>query len=190
MLHMSKQHYYMWWSRQWVWCWVLAMGVMLGVCAGNVKCGSSIYRCTLDIKNRTGLSHYAWNLLHVCKYDTNICCNILCLDSQLDCCTMTRVVWMPFALPQLRPEEKCPDTASSGRKMPCHGVYRRKMPCHAQSGKQMPWRAVFRCTVPWWSASELSRLHLKRPEYLVRQDANDSIFFFPLAMTTVKEKEC
>jgi len=36
-----------------------AMDVTLGACAGNAKCGSSIYRCTLDIKNRTGLSHYA-----------------------------------------------------------------------------------------------------------------------------------
>jgi len=37
----------------------VAMDVTLGACAGNAKCGSSIYRCTLDIKNRTGLSHYA-----------------------------------------------------------------------------------------------------------------------------------
>jgi len=36
-----------------------AMDVTLGACAGNAKCGSSIYRCTLDIENRTGLSHYA-----------------------------------------------------------------------------------------------------------------------------------
>jgi len=33
-----------------------AMDVTLGACAGNAKCGSSIYRCTLDIENRTGLS--------------------------------------------------------------------------------------------------------------------------------------
>jgi len=45
---------------------IAAMDVMQGACAGNVKCGSSIYRCTLDIENRTGLSHYAWNPLHVC----------------------------------------------------------------------------------------------------------------------------
>jgi len=43
-----------------------AMDVTLGACAGNTKCGSSIYRCTLDMKNRTGLSHYAWNPLCVC----------------------------------------------------------------------------------------------------------------------------
>jgi len=33
--------------------------------------------------------------------------------------------------------------------------------------------------VPWRSASELSRLRLKRPERLVRPDAKDAIFFFP-----------
>ena len=43
------------------------------------------------------------------------------------------------------------------------------MPCHAPSGKQMPWR----------SASELSRLRLKRPVRPVRPDAQDAIFFFP-----------
>ena len=32
--------------------------------------------------------------------------------------------------------------------------------------------------VPWQSASELSRLRLKRPERLVRLDAKDAIFFF------------
>ena len=31
----------------------------------------------------------------------------------------------------------------------------------------------------WRSASELSRLRLKRPERLVRPDAKDAIFFFP-----------
>jgi len=33
--------------------------------------------------------------------------------------------------------------------------------------------------MPWRSASELSRLRLKRPERLVRPDAKDTIFFFP-----------
>jgi len=56
---------------------------------------------------------------------------------------------------------KCPDTAAS----------RRKIPCHTPSSTQMPWRAASRCTVPWRSASELSRLRLKRPVGLVRQDA-------------------
>ena len=59
-----------------------AMDVTLDACAGNAKCGSSIYRCTLDIKNRTGLSHYAWNPLRVCEYDASICCDVPCLDSQ------------------------------------------------------------------------------------------------------------
>jgi len=49
MLIRSKQHYYL----------IATMGVTLGACARTAKCGSSIYRCTLDIENRTGLSHYA-----------------------------------------------------------------------------------------------------------------------------------
>jgi len=97
---------------------IAAMGVTLGVCAGNAKCGSSIYRCTLDIKNRTGLSHYAWNPLCVCECDASICCDVLCLDSQRDRIAMTRVVRTPFALTWLRPVGKCPDTAASRRKMP------------------------------------------------------------------------
>jgi len=95
-----------------------AMDVTLGACAGNAKCGSSIYRCTLDIENRTGLSHYAWNQLRVCECDASICCDVPCLDSQRNHGAMTRVVRMPFALTWLRPEGKCPDTAASRRKMP------------------------------------------------------------------------
>ena len=95
-----------------------AMDVTLGACAGNTKCGSSIYRCTLDIKNRTGLSHYAWNLLRVCEYDASICCDVPCLDRQHNQGAMIRVVRMPFALTRLRPEGKCPDMAASRRKMP------------------------------------------------------------------------
>jgi len=94
------------------------MDVTLGACAGNAKCGSSIYRCTLDIENRTGLSHYAWNALRVCEWDASICCDVPCLDSQHNHGAMTRVVRMPFALTRLRPEGKCPDTAASRRKMP------------------------------------------------------------------------
>jgi len=82
------------------------------------KCGSSIYRCTLDRMNRTGLSHYAWNPLHVCECDKNICCDVPCLDSQRGRGAITRVVQTPFALTRQRPEGKCPDTAASRRKMP------------------------------------------------------------------------
>jgi len=74
----------------------VAMDVTLGACAGNAKCGSSIYRCTLDIKNRTGLSHYAWNPLRVCECDASICCDVPCLDSQCNHGAMTRVVRMPL----------------------------------------------------------------------------------------------
>jgi len=95
-----------------------AMDVTLGACGGNAKCGSSIYRCTLDIENRTGLSHYAWNPLRVCECDASICCDVLCLESQRNHSAMTRVVRMSFALTRLRPEGKCPDTAASRRKMP------------------------------------------------------------------------
>jgi len=96
----------------------VAMDVTLGACAGNAKCGSSIYRCTLDIENRTGLSHYAWNPLRVCECDASICCDVPCLDSQRNHSAMTCVVRMPFALTRLRPEGKCPETAASRRKMP------------------------------------------------------------------------
>jgi len=83
----------------------------------RTKSGSSIYRCTLDIKNRTVLSHYAWNPLRVCECDESICCDVLCLDSQRDRGAMTCVVRTPFALTRLRPEGKCPDMAASRRKM-------------------------------------------------------------------------
>jgi len=95
-----------------------AMDVTLGACAGNAKCGSSIYRCTLDIENRTGLSHYAWNPLRVWECNASICCDDPCLDSQRNHGAMTRVVRMPFTLTRLRPDGKCPDTAASRRKMP------------------------------------------------------------------------
>jgi len=94
----------------------------------RANCGSSIYRCTLDIKNRTGLSHYAWNPLCVYKCDESICCDVPCLDSQRDRSAMTGIVRKPFAQTQLRPERnaltrmhpegKYPDTAASRRKMP------------------------------------------------------------------------
>ena len=95
---------------------IAAMGVTLGACAGNAKCVSSINRCTLDIENRTGLCHYAWNPLCIC--DATICGDFLCLDSQRDRGAMTRVVQTLFALTRLPPEGKCPDTAASRRKMP------------------------------------------------------------------------
>ena len=79
----------------------------------RAKCGSSIYRCTLDRMNGTGLSHYTWNPLRVCECDKSICCDIPCLDSQRDCGAMTRVVQTPFALTRQRAEGKCPDTAAS-----------------------------------------------------------------------------
>jgi len=101
MLLTSKQHYYL----------IAAMGVMLGACAGSAKCGSSIYRYTLDIENRTELSYYAWNLLRVCECEASICYDVLPLDSQQDCSAMTRVT-------QMCPVGKCPDTAVSRRKMP------------------------------------------------------------------------
>ena len=84
----------------------------------RAKCGSSIYRCTLDRMNRTGLSHYAWNLLRVCECNKSICYDVPCLDRQRDRGAMTRVVRMPFALTRLYPEGKCSDTAASRRKMP------------------------------------------------------------------------
>ena len=97
----SKQHYYL----------IATMGVTMGACTRSAKCGSSIYRCTLDIENRTGLSHYAWNPLRVCECEVSICCDVLRLDSQCDCGAMTYVTWT-------RPVGKCPDMATSRRKMP------------------------------------------------------------------------
>jgi len=84
----------------------------------RTKCGSSIYRFTLDRMNRTGLSHYVWNPLRVCECDKSICYDVPCLDRQRDRGAMTSVVQMPFALTQLCPEGKCFDTAASRRKMP------------------------------------------------------------------------
>ena len=91
---------------------IAAMGVMLGAFAGNTKCiVAYIDVYTVDIKNRTGLSHYAWNPLCVCECDPSICCDVLHLDSQCDRAAMTRVV-------RMCPVGKCPDTAASRRKMP------------------------------------------------------------------------
>jgi len=84
----------------------------------HAKCGSSIYRCTLDRMNRTGLSHYAWNPLRVSECDKSICYDIPYLGRQRDRGAMTRVVRTPFALTRLCPEGKCSDTAASRRKMP------------------------------------------------------------------------
>ena len=84
----------------------------------RAKCGSSIYRYTLDRMNRTGLSHYAWNPLRVCVCNKSICYDVPCLDRQRDRGAMTRIVRTPFALTRLRPEGKCPDMAASRRKMP------------------------------------------------------------------------
>jgi len=72
---------------------IAAMGVTLGAFAGNAKCVVAYIDVhTVDIKNRTGLSHYAWNPLCVCECDTSICCDVPCLDSQPDCAAMTRRV--------------------------------------------------------------------------------------------------
>ena len=91
---------------------IVAMGVTLGAFAGNAKyVVAYIDVHTIDINNRTGLSHYAWNLLRVCECDPSICCDISCLDSLRKRGAMTRVV-------QMRPVGKCPDTAASRRKMP------------------------------------------------------------------------
>ena len=84
----------------------------------RAKCGSSIYRCTLDRMNRTGRSHYAWNPLRVCQCDKSICYDIPCLERQRDHGAMTCIVRTPFALTRLRPEGKCSDMAASRRKMP------------------------------------------------------------------------
>ena len=69
---------------------IAAMGVMLGAFAGNTKCVVAYIDVhTVDIKNRTGLSHYAWNPLRVCECDPSICCDVPRLDSQRDRAAMT-----------------------------------------------------------------------------------------------------
>jgi len=58
---------------------IAAMGVTLGAFAGNVKSVVAYIDVhTVDIKNRTGLSHDAWNPLCIYKCDPSICCDILC----------------------------------------------------------------------------------------------------------------
>jgi len=70
---------------------ITAMGVTLGAFAGNAKCiVAYIDVHTIGIKNRTGLSHYAWNPLRVFECDPSICCDDLRLDSQRDRAVMTR----------------------------------------------------------------------------------------------------
>jgi len=91
---------------------IAAMGVTLGAFAGNAKCVVAYIDVhTVDIKNRTGLSHYVWNPLRVCECDPSICCDVLYLDSQRERGAMTRMV-------RTRPVGKCPDTAAFRRKIP------------------------------------------------------------------------
>jgi len=91
---------------------IAAMGVTVGAFAGNAKCVVAYVDVhTIDIKNRTGLSHYAWNPLRICKCDPSICCDVPRLDSQRDRTVMIRVV-------RTCPVGKCPDTAASRRKIP------------------------------------------------------------------------
>ena len=91
---------------------IMAMGVILGAFAGNTKCVVAYIDVhTIDIKNRTGLSHNAWNRLRVCECDPSICYNVLCLDSQRKRVAITCVV-------RTHPVGKCPDMAASRRKMP------------------------------------------------------------------------
>jgi len=72
---------------------IAAMGVTLGAFAGNAKSVVAyIHVHTVDIKNRTGLSHYTWNPLRVCECDKSICCDVPRLDSQRDRAAMTRRV--------------------------------------------------------------------------------------------------
>ena len=98
---------------------IVAMGVTLGAFAVNTKCVVAYIEVhTVDIKNRTGLSHYIWNPLRVCECDKSICYNVPCLDRQHDRGAMTHVVQTPFALTRLRPEGKCSDMAASRRKIP------------------------------------------------------------------------
>jgi len=91
---------------------IAAMGATLDAFAGNVKCVVAYIDVhTVDIKNRTGLSHYAWIRLRVYEYDPSICYDVPHLDSQRDHAAMTCVV--PTCL-----VGKCPNTAVSRRKMP------------------------------------------------------------------------
>ena len=91
---------------------IMVMGVMLGAFAGNTKCVVAYIDVhTVDIKNRTGLSHYARNPLRVCECDPSICCDIARLDSQRDRAAMTCIILTC-------PVGKFSDTAASRRKMP------------------------------------------------------------------------
>jgi len=103
----------------------------------RAKSGSSIYRCTLDRMNRTGLSHYAWNPLRVCECDKSICCDVPCLDSHRDHGAMTRVIQMPFALTRQRLVHSDAQDATFffpdvRLKVQCHGEVRLKARCHGK----------------------------------------------------------
>jgi len=91
---------------------IAAMGVTMGAFTGNAKCVVAYIDVhTVDIKNRTGLNHYAWNPLRVCECDPSICYDVPCLDSQRKCGAMACVV-------RTCSVGKRPDTAASRRKMP------------------------------------------------------------------------
>jgi len=91
---------------------IAAIGVTLGAFAGNAKCVVAYVDIhTIDIKNRTGLSHYVWNPLRVFECDPSICCDVPHLDSQRDRAAITYVI-------RTCPVGKCPDMAASRRKMP------------------------------------------------------------------------
>jgi hypothetical protein len=140
---------------------IAAMDVTLDACAGYSKCGSGIYRYTLDITNTIGLSHYVWDQLH---------CDVPWLDSQRDRDAITRVVWTRLtyvqkenALTRLRPEGKRSTTPRPVR------IYRGN--CVWTQGA--PARCI-RMRGGVASASELSRL---RPKRLVRPVHPDALFF-------------
>ena len=127
---------------------IAAMGVTMGAFARNVKCiVAYIDVHTRDIKNRTGLSHYACNPLRVCECDPSICSHQEkkklrperpdALDA-LDTSHATCLTWTQFAMAQCIRMQLATASAYrmecvrafSFRAQPCQNKWRLDDTCH------------------------------------------------------------
>jgi len=123
---------------------IVAMGVMLGA-SGNTKCVVAYIDVhTVDIKNRTGLTHYVWNLLRVCECNLSICCNIPRLDSQCDCHQEKKLCVRTHRLRLDTPG------ARDALDVPWQGTYRSQQKTHRQCefGRSTSWFRAFGHSMP------------------------------------------
>jgi hypothetical protein len=161
------------------------------------ECGS-IYRCTLDINNKTGLCCVFAPVMEVFAgyHHDHYTSNVYCRSISQEATRYDQKSWLhPEATATFRLhgyvwkiQLHLEDTPAIGR----YGYVRktqlrvedtatswRKIPWHCSSGKHMPWRSSSRCRVPWRAASGLRRLCPKALVRLVYPDTLNVILLFP-----------